>query len=146
MICFRYSRFALNEGERIVDYQIRIHGVTIHVDGPAGPYRVAENEIFRTPARPGLRVHQENGASVFRSRGRPTSYVFLARTPFSPNRDRMIAVISGDALSGGIGDGSVYRRLAIGDSSSVHCDQSYLYGLEALLGDVPAASGEAAGP
>ena len=145
MICFRYSRFALNEGERIVDYQIGIHGVTIHVDGPAGPYRVAENEIYRTPARPGMRVHQENGASVFRSRGRPVSYVFLARTPFSPNRDRMIAVISGDALSGGIGDGSIYRRLAIGDSSSVRCDESYLYGFDAMLGmdDVsPDAAGD----
>lgn len=47
----------------------------------------------------------------------------------------MIAVISGDALTGGTGDVSVYRRLAIGDTSSVHCDQSYLYGFEALLGD-----------
>lgn len=136
MVCFRYSAFSLNADERMVVTQLGLHGVSVEVDGPTGSYRVSENEIYRTPAHPGTRVHQENGATVFRSFRRPVSYAFLSRTALSSDRPRMIAVIAGDALTGGAGDASIYRRLKVGDPSQMRCDHRYGYGWSAVLGHI----------
>ncbi|HWQ86172.1 hypothetical protein [Brevundimonas sp.] len=135
-ICFRYSSFALDAGERIESEQMGLHGVVVRIEGPSGSYQVSENEAYRTPARPGTRVYQEGDTSIFRSRARPFSYAFFAPTGFSPDRPRMIAVISGAVLSGGRGDASFYRRLTIADPSRMRCDHSYLYGFDAVLGNV----------
>ena len=135
-LCFRYSSFALNTGERIESEQMGIHGVLVRIEGPSGSYQVSENEAYRTPVRLGTRVHQEGGVSIFRSRARPYSYAFVAPTEFSPDQPRMIAVISGYALSGRRNDASLYGRLTIGDPARVRCDHSYRYGFDAVLGNV----------
>lgn len=135
-VCFRYSSFALNAGERIVGEQVGIHGVVVRIEGPSGSYQVSENEAYRTPARLGTRVYREGDTSVFRSRARPYSYAFVAPTEFSPDQPRMIAVISGYALSGRRNDASFYGRLTIGAPARVRCDHSYRYGFDAVLGDV----------
>ena len=135
-ICFRYSSFALDAGERIESEQMGIHGVSVRIEGPSGSYQISENEIYRTPARLGTRVYREGETSIFRSQARPYRYAFVAPTEFWPDQPRMIAVISGDVLSGGRGDASVYRRLTITDPSRIRCDHSYLYGFDAVLGNV----------
>ena len=135
-VCFRYSSFALKAGERIVREQVGIHGVVVRIEGPFGSYQVSENEAYRTPARLGTRVSREGDTSIFRSRARPYSYAFVAPTEFSPDQPTMIGVISGDALSGRTNDASIYRRLTIGDPSRVRCNHSYLYGFDAVLGNV----------
>lgn len=135
-VCFRYSGFALDAGERIVGEQVGIHGVVVRIEGPSGSYQVSENEAYRTPARLGTRVYREGDVSIFRSRARPYSYAFVAPTEFSPDQPRMIAIISGDALSGSRSDASFYRRLTVADPSRLRCDRSYLYGFDAVLGNV----------
>ncbi len=135
-ICFRYSSFALDAGERIEGEQMGIHGVVVRIEGPSGSYQVSENEAYRTPARLGTRVYREGEVSIFRSRARPYSYAFVSPTASSPDQPRMIAIISGDALSGGRSDASFYRRLTVADPSRIRCDHSYLYGFDAMLGNV----------
>ena len=135
-ICFRYSSFALIAGERIETEQMGIHGVVVRIEGPSGSYQVSENEAYRTPARLGTRVYREGDTSIFRSRARPYRYAFVAPTEFSPDQPRMIAIISGDALSGGRSDASFYRRLTVADPSGIRCDHSYLYGFDTVLGNV----------
>lgn len=135
-ICFGYSSFALIAGERSELEHVGIHGVVVRIEGPYGSYQVAENEIYRTPARFGTRVYREGDVSVFRSRVRPYSYAFVVPSRVSPDQPRMIAIISGDALSGGRSDASIYRRLTVADPSRIRCDHSYLYGFDVVLGNV----------
>jgi hypothetical protein len=135
-ICFRHSSFALNAGERIEGEQVGTHGVVVRIEGPSGSYQVSENEIYRTPARLGTRVYREGDVSIFRSRAGPYSYAFVAPTEFSPDQPRILAIISGEALSGGRSDASFYRRLIVADPSRIRCDHSYLYGFDAVLGNV----------
>lgn len=135
-ICFRYSSFALDAGERIESEQMGIHGVVVRIEGPSGSYQVSENEAYRTPTRLGTRVYREGDTSIFRSRARPYSYAFVAPSEFSPEQPTMIAIISGDVLSGGRRDASFYRRLTVADPSRIRCDHSYLYGFDAVLGNV----------
>lgn len=135
-ICFRYSSFALDAGERIKGEQIGLHGVVVRIEGPSGSYQVSENEAYRTPARLGTKVYREGDVSIFRSRTRPYRYAIVAPTEFSPDRSRMIATISGDALAGDRSDASLYRRLTVADPSFKSCDHTYRYGLGVVLGNV----------
>lgn len=134
-VCFRYSSFALIAGERIEREQLGIHGVVVRIEGPSGAYQVSENEAYRMPAGLGTRVYREGDVSIFRSRVRPYSYAFVSPTEFSPDQPRMIAIISGDALSGTRSDAAFYRRLTVADPSRIRCDYSYLYGFDAMVGN-----------
>lgn len=135
VLCFQRSSFTLAEGERVVDDQGGgLHGVRLEIAGPRGRYRVLENEIMRMPTALGRRVHSDSHGTVYRSPRRPISYAFVARTDFSPSRNRMIAVLSGEALTGRSEDRHIYRRLTLGDPSVKTCDHRYAYGWSALTG------------
>ena len=49
-LCFKYSAFALNAGERVNDFSGSMEGMSITVKSPAGRYEIAESEIFSPPA------------------------------------------------------------------------------------------------
>jgi hypothetical protein len=131
-ICFAYSSFTLNAGEYVESEQISAHGVRLRIQGPSGFYDIQENDVIR-PSRPlGTKVYQVGNTSVFRSRHRPFRYAFVAPTAYSPTEPRMIASISGEALTGARNDASFYRRLTIADPSRTRCDHTYRSGLDAL--------------
>lgn len=134
IICFAYSSFALNAGERVVSEQIGAHGISLRIQGRSGFYEITENEVMRMPARLGRKVHQSGDTSIFRSRSRPFSYAFVVPTASSRSEPRMVAFISGEVLSGGADDASIYRRFTVADSSLTRCDHTYRYGFDAMLG------------
>jgi len=124
-ICFHDSSFNLEAGERIIDVETGFHGVALSIEDPTGTYRISENEIWRTPTRLGQRVHRSAESSIYRRRQGTVSYLYLARTAASPDRDHMVAIMSGDALRGRNDDAALYGRLHIGDPSQLKCDYRF---------------------
>lgn len=135
-LCFGLSSFALEAGERITGGEIGLHRVVVRIEGPSGSFQVSESEIYRTPERFGRSVHQGEDVSVFRLNVRPYSYAFVVPRGDS-GRPRMVAILSGEVLTGGRGDASFYRRLTVGDPSELRCDHSYRYGWDVVLGEEP---------
>lgn len=133
-VCFRYSSFSLAEGEVVEDVQMGIHGLLLVIRGSRGRYEVRENEIFARPHRLGRRVSRTGTASVYRSLESSVSYAIMGRPEFSPDRDVMILMLTGEALEGDRSDARIYSRVTVGDPALIHCDRRYLNGWDVLLG------------
>lgn len=133
LLCFKYSSFQLLEGERVTDVRMGLEAMVIEVDGPLGPYTVAESEIFRRPARLGARVVRSGGTTYYR-RGNPPSYAVTGRTRHSTERDTLVLWVSGSALTGQGVDAAVFTRVMVGDPAQLPCDYRYLYGWDVAFG------------
>ncbi|MDP3802349.1 MAG: hypothetical protein Q8Q71_09215 [Brevundimonas sp.] len=130
-LCFKYSSFLLNEGERVVDVRMGLEGMGIEVAGPRGSYSIRESEIF-APASLGRRTQRMGGTSYYRLRG-PLRYAVTGRTDYSPARDTLVLWLSGSAFTGQPDDASIYTRVTIADPAPLHCDHRYLYGWDVAL-------------
>ena len=134
-LCFHHSRFILDESERVAEVRMGVHGAVVDVDGPAGRYEVSENEIYALPARRGAVVFRDEAVTIRRFRREGVSYGFFTRPSFSPGRDVMLALVSGEALTGRASDAAVYRRFVMGTPVPEACDHRYLYGWGVMLGE-----------
>lgn len=132
-VCFKYSAFSLDDGERIVGFEGGAEGMAVTVEGPAGAYRIGESEIFATP-RLGRVVSDRDGTRVYRLRGRAREYAIRGTTSFSDGEDRTVIRLEGEALTGTSRDAQIYRRFTITDPSALHCPRTFTYSWDAMLG------------
>ena len=128
LICFKYSTFALEADEEIVDFTGGLEEMAIELRSPAGVLTIDEGEILaaRGVGRP---LWSENGTSVFRLRHRG-EYTIVGRPFFAPDRDTTLVVLKGTMLTGRAADAQIYRRFRVVDTHTQSCTHTYTYGWE----------------
>jgi hypothetical protein len=127
-ICFKYSTFFLNDGERVADFSGSPEGVRIKVENSSGSYEVGESEIFAPVERRKQLVFSVGKTRVYRIFGRGRGYVIYGPTDFSQGDDRPIIALSGEALRSVTNDRNIFDRLEVRDPRSVKCEQTFTYG------------------
>ncbi|MGV9010648.1 hypothetical protein [Brevundimonas sp.] len=128
-VCLPHSQFRLTTGEAIRDVSVGVHGVALTISGPTGSYRVSENEIVRTPADLGIPVRRERGVTLYRANG--GGYRFTVADP-DREREQMLVMLDGAALSGSARDADIYDRVTVGPPPSEGCGVRYVYGFSLL--------------
>ena len=127
LICFKYSTFALDSGERITEFSGSPEAMSITVDGPSGSYTVGESEIFAS-AKGSKRLVLSNGrTSVYRVSGHGGRYAIYGPTGFSNGKDRLVIWLTGKSLKGKKSDQAVYDRFEVRDPAGVQCQQTFTY-------------------
>jgi hypothetical protein len=132
-VCFKYSAFSLDEGERITFFKGGAEGMSVTIEGPAGAYRVGESEIFATP-RLGRLVSDHDGTRVYRMRGHAREYLVRGVTDFSNGEDTTVVRLESEALTGTSRDGQIYRRFKVTNPSALRCQRTFTYSWDAILG------------
>jgi len=127
LICFKYSTFMLEEGERVSDFSGSPEAMSITVNGSARSFQIGESEIFASPKSGRRLVSSKAGTTVYRVSDHGGRYAVFGRTSFSPEKDRLVIWLSGEALKGRKGDANVYRRLVVRDPKPLKCDQTFTY-------------------
>lgn len=128
LLCFMHSRFQLAAGERVTDFSLGIHVMSINVAGPRGQYTVSEGNHFGTPRRLGRTVYETETLSVHQlRRNGAIQYAVMGFADFAPNERRVLIWLSGPALGGSSGE-QVFRRLTVGDPARAKCDRGFRYG------------------
>lgn len=132
LICFKYSTFTLNEGERITHSSGSPEGVSITVESPSGDFEVGEGEIYAQPKNARRLVYSKGRTSVYRVSGRRNMYAIYGPTSFSEGKDRLVIWLSGVNLKGGKGDRGVYQRFTVQDTSALGCQHTFTYSWDFL--------------
>lgn len=127
LVCFKYSTFLLEEGERITDFSGSPEAMSVTVDGPANNFRIGESEIFAPPKGEKRLVSSKDGTTVYRVSDHGGRYAVFGRTSFSTENARLVIWLSGKALKGTKDDASVYDRLVVRDPAKLKCDQTFTY-------------------
>jgi len=127
LVCFKYSTFMLEEGERITDFSGSPEGMSITINGPADSFQIGESEIFAPPKGEKRLVSSKEGTTVYRLLGHGGRYALFGRPSFSPEKDRLVIWLSGKALKGTKDDARVYSRLLVRDPATFKCDQTFTY-------------------
>lgn len=76
LICFKYSTFSLDEGERVTDFSGSLEAISITVESPFGTYAVGESEIFAFPKDGKRLVFSTGRTSVYRMPGREQTFTY----------------------------------------------------------------------
>jgi len=127
LVCFKYSTFMLDEGERITDFSGSPEAMSITVNGPKSSFQIGESEIFASPKGGKRLVLSKEGTTVYRVLDHGGRYAVFGRSTFSTEKDRLIIWLSGKALKGRKDDASVYGRLLVRDPATLKCDQTFTY-------------------
>jgi hypothetical protein len=126
-LCFKYSTFTLAAGESVTDFSGGFEGMMIDVKGPKGKYTISESEIFARPRERGNFVNAHSHATIYALKGRERQYAIYGRTRFSPNSDRLIVRLRGDALRGTAADADIYDRFDVVEPRSQDCEHTFTY-------------------
>ena len=127
LVCFKYSTFMLEEGERISDFSGSPEAMSIMVDGPTSSYEIGESEIFASPKGKKRFVASKDGTAVYRVSDHGGRYAIFGRTTFSKDKDRLVIWLSGKGLDGKKSDASVYNRFEVRDPAGIKCDRTFTY-------------------
>jgi hypothetical protein len=142
LICFKYSTFALVDGERIVDFRGDMEGMAIKIASPGGAYEVAESEIVGWARGANRLVFSRKRTRVYRVAGRERRYAIYGPTDFSDGKNLLLIRLSGVALRGTVRDAGIYQRFEVRAPSELKCDAKFTYSW-GFLGPRPSAeSGE----
>lgn len=132
-ICFKYSTFALADGESITDFSGSPEGMSITVNSPSGNFAIAESEIFASAKGAKRLVFSSGRISVYRVSGPAVRYAIYGPTSFSHGQDRLVIWLSGQRLKGKKTDHAVYDRFEIRDPAAVQCQQTFTYSWEPFI-------------
>lgn len=136
LICFKYSTFALIEGEQVTAFSGGPEEMSIEISGPSGNYEVSESEIFAATKASKRRVLSRDETRVYRvSSGNEVRYAIYGPTDFSDGKDHLLIWLSGNALRGTRKDASIYSRFEVKDPATVNCSRTFTYSWEFLLPD-----------
>ena len=127
LICFKYSTFALADGERVTEFSGSPEAMSITVEGPSGDFIIGESEIFAAAKGAKRLVYSNDRTSVYRVSGRGGRYAIYGPTSFSAGKDRLVLWLSGKNLTGKKSDQAVYDRFTVRDVVGLNCEQTFTY-------------------
>jgi hypothetical protein len=132
LLCFKYSTFQLAEHERVMDFSASAEGMSITIAGPTGTYQIAESEIWAEPKHRGQVVSEHDRTTVYEVEGK-RRYSVYGPTTYSPNQDRLLIGLSGQALRGNNKDKHIYERFDVRDPEGATCGHGFTYSWDFFL-------------
>jgi hypothetical protein len=129
-LCFKYSIFSLNAGERVTDFSGSMEGLEVKIKGSSGTYEIAESEIFAPPKGEKTLVYSRARTKVYRVPGHGRQYEIEGPTSFSQGKDWPLIWLSGNALRSLKRDVGIFGRLEVRDPKPVKCEQTFTYGVK----------------
>ena len=127
LLCFKYSTFNLQAGERVADFSGGFERMSLTIDGPSSVYTIAESEIFAPIRRAHRPVFSSDTTHVFRALGGPPKYAIYGRPSFSPDQDRLVIWLSGPTLTGSKKDAAIYGRFDVRSIDPDKCGHGFTY-------------------
>lgn len=131
LLCSRLSTFELEADEQIVGVLAGGHAMRVTIRAPHGTYAWDESEVLAAEAR-GARLYTRNRTFVRRLTADQVdgeiSYGIFGPVSFYGGQNRLVARLSGDALSGGRRDRAIYRRIEVRNSAGLPCNRTIIYG------------------
>ncbi len=126
-ICFKYSVFHMNAEEKIDDWKLGIHEVSVRVVGPNGWSHMITETEYRRVDFASLKLVSRKGKTRRYREGDSGNYVIFAR--WEPSDPREKPLLFGSGPPDGHNDDAFYSRLEVTDPNTVKCGHSFLYGL-----------------
>jgi hypothetical protein len=134
LVCFKYSALTLQADERVTGATGSAESEHVQIAGPRGQYEVGESEIFATPKGARRLVLTLGQTKVYRIDGPRKLYAIYGPTSFSDGEDRLVVLLSGEALRADATDAEIYRRFEVRDPATLSCGHIFTYSWEAILG------------
>jgi hypothetical protein len=128
LLCFKYSVFVLNAGERVIDFSGSMEGMSIRIKSFAGSYEIAESEIFAPLPEKKHLVSVTGKTSVYRIAGQSRRYTIFGPTSFSQGQYAPLIWLSGSALRSPTKARQIFGRVEVRDPRLAKCEQTFTYG------------------
>jgi hypothetical protein len=137
LVCFKYSTFLLDQGEKIIEFSGSTEAMSVTVEGASGTLRIGESEIFAAVRGQKRLVASRGQTKIYRVTSERRRYAIYGPTNSSEGKDQLVIWLSGDSLRGNSSDRAVLDRFEIRDPASVRCEQTFTYSWDLIFGAQP---------
>lgn len=128
LVCFDYSVFSLEAGERIVDFSGSLEAIRIKIEGPFGSYDIGESGNFALQNGRKQLVSSMGQTSVYRIFGPEWRYAIFGPSEFTQGTDKPVLLLAGAALRNGAHARNIFRRFEVRAPRPAECAQAFTYG------------------
>lgn len=129
-VCFFHTSLDLAPGETAYLDYLGIHWASIRVSGARGSFLVREGDNWAAPDEPGRPARDRHGRNVVKHHSpEGWRYLIFGRTTYSPDRERPLVWLEGDAIDGSNRDRQIINRVRTSSNEVRGCARRFVYGL-----------------
>jgi hypothetical protein len=131
--CLKHSYVDLLQGETLKIDGAGTESAHFTLSSTQRRLQLIESEIIGDEGDRGTDVRNDGTTRVFRAAGgRDTRYRFYGRTDYSPDRDKLVLVLTGLPARHTASGTSLLRRIHVAEAAPDSCTHAYRYGWDVI--------------